>query len=64
VATLVPKAPGAQRELLFVNLEGIRKMVLVLDSGETEEDCVLVMPRAEESLRAHVNAAGKLSEAD
>ena len=64
VAKLVPMAPGAQRELLFVNLEGARNVVPVLDIGETEADYVLVMPRAEKSLRAHLNAAGKLTEPD
>jgi eukaryotic-like serine/threonine-protein kinase len=64
VAKLIPKAPGADRELLFVDLEGARNVVPVLDSGETDSDYVLVMPRAEKSLRAHLAEHGKLGEAD
>ncbi|WP_199040030.1 serine/threonine-protein kinase [Glycomyces salinus] len=47
----VPKEPGAERELLFVELEDVRNVMPILDSGETEESWVLVMPRAERSLR-------------
>lgn len=54
VAKLVPKAPGAQRELLFVNLHGIRNIVPIIDSGETQDYWVLVMPRADKSLRQHL----------
>ena len=36
----------------------------VLDSGETDSDYVLVMPRADKSLRTHLGAHGKLNEAD
>jgi eukaryotic-like serine/threonine-protein kinase len=58
VAKLVPKVPGAQRELLFADLGGIRNVVPVIDSGETHDHWVLVMPRAEMSLRQHIIAAG------
>ena len=54
VAKLVPKAPGAQREMLFVNLAGIRNVVPIIDSGETEDSWALVMPRADKSLRQHM----------
>jgi eukaryotic-like serine/threonine-protein kinase len=54
VVKLVPKAPGAQREMLFVNLAGIRNVVPIIDSGETEDSWVLVMPRADKSLRQHM----------
>lgn len=54
VAKLVPKAPGAQRELLFVDLDGIRNVVPIIDSGETVDSWVLIMPRAEKSLRQHL----------
>jgi len=64
VAKLVPKAPGAQRELLFVDLEGARNVMPVLDSGETDSDYVLVMPRADKSLRSHLGALGELNDAD
>lgn len=56
VAKLIPKVPGAERELLFAEgLDGVRNVVPLLDSGETADDWVLVMPRAEKSLRAHLN---------
>lgn len=58
VAKLVPKAPGAQRELLFVDLKGARNVVPVIDSGDTEDSYVLVMPRATKSLRTHLDEAG------
>lgn len=51
VAKLVPKAPGADRELLFVNLPQVRNVVPIIDSGEHGKYWVLVMPRADESLR-------------
>ena len=57
VAKLVPKAPGAQRELLFVDLNGARNVVPIIDSGETQDSWVLIMPRAEKSLRAHLDAS-------
>jgi hypothetical protein len=55
---LVPKAPGAQRELLFVNLEGARNVMPVIDHGETDDAWVIVMPRADKSLRKHLIEAG------
>src|SRR5437879_5999418 len=60
VAKLVPKAPGADRELLFVNLADVRNVVPVIDSGEHEDYWVLVMPRAEMSLREHLDRSGGL----
>jgi serine/threonine-protein kinase len=54
VAKLVPKAPGAQRELLFVDLDGMRNVVPIIDSGETDDNWVLIMPRADKSLRQHL----------
>lgn len=50
-AKLIPKDPGADRELLFVDLGAARNVVPVLDSGETEDHWVIVMPLAETSLR-------------
>jgi len=65
VAKLVPKVPGAQRELLFVDLTGVRNVIPVIDSGETEESWVLIMPRAERSLREHlVQSGGRLETVD
>lgn len=58
VAKLVPKAPGAERELLFVDLAGVRNVVPVIDSGETDDAWVIVMPRAERSLRQYLDDTG------
>lgn len=58
VAKFVPKDPGADRELLFAKLDGVRNVVPVIDSGETTHEWVLVMPRADKSLRQHVDEAG------
>jgi len=58
VVMLVPKAPGASRELLFESLSGLSNIIPILDSGEWEEYYVLVMPRAEKSLRQHLEEAG------
>jgi serine/threonine protein kinase len=65
VAKMVPKARGGQRELLFVNLAGIRNVVPIIDSGETDDSWVLIMPRATKSLREHLDgAAGPLNVSD
>jgi eukaryotic-like serine/threonine-protein kinase len=62
---LIPKAPGAERELLFEDLAGARNVVPIIDRGETEDSWVLVMPRAEKSLRQHLKgAAGPLATVD
>ncbi|MBI4336764.1 MAG: serine/threonine protein kinase [Chloroflexi bacterium] len=62
VVKLVPKAPGASRELLFEELSGLPNIVPIVDSGEWGDYYVLVMPRAKKSLRQHVEeAGGKLS---
>lgn len=59
VAKLVPKLPGAERELLFADdLTGVRNVVPIIDRGETEDAWVLVMPRAERSLRNELVKAG------
>ena len=50
VVKLIPKGPGADRELLFVNLTGVPNVIPVLDRGEWENYYALVMPRAEKSL--------------
>jgi len=54
VAKLVPKEPGADRELLFVDLAGVRNVVPIIENGETEDHWVLIMPRAQKSLRQHL----------
>ncbi len=62
VVKLVPKAPGAERELLFVQLHDVRNVVPVIDSGEAEGHWALVMPRADMSLRQRLaDAGGRLS---
>jgi len=58
---LIPKAPGAARELLFVNLVGVERVVPIIDSGEWGKHWVLVMPRADRSLRDHLDKRGMLS---
>ncbi len=55
---LVPKAPGAHRELLFEELTGLRNIVPIIDKGEWDDYYVLVMPRADKSLRQHLGDLG------
>ena len=52
---LVPKTPGADRELLFVDVKGARNVVPIIDSGVYEDSWALVMPRADKSLRQHLD---------
>jgi eukaryotic-like serine/threonine-protein kinase len=52
------KEPGAERELLFVQLDEAENVVPILESGETTDDWVIVMPRAEKNLRDELNGAG------
>lgn len=58
VAKLVPKEPGADRELLFEELSGVPNVVPIIDTGETKDEWVLVMPRAERSLRGEIDDRG------
>jgi serine/threonine-protein kinase len=53
-AKVIPKVPGADRELLFVDLTGVHNVVPIIDSGEWKDNWVIVMPRATKSLRAHL----------
>lgn len=55
VVKLIPQAPGTDRELLFVDLKDSLNVVPVWDSGEWEDQWVIVMPRAEKSLRHHLD---------
>jgi hypothetical protein len=65
VVKFVPKTSGADRELLFVNLAGARNVVPVIDSGEHGDKWVLVMPRADQSLRDYlIERAGAVSLAE
>jgi eukaryotic-like serine/threonine-protein kinase len=57
VIKFVPKAPGASRELLFEPVSGHPNIIPIWDSGEWENYYVLVMPRAEKSLRQHLGEA-------
>ena len=41
--------------MLFVGLDGVRNVVPILDSGESDDYWVLVMPQAEKSLRDYLN---------
>ncbi|TSD65720.1 serine/threonine protein kinase [Aeromicrobium piscarium] len=63
-AKFVKKQPGASREMLLAELDGVRNVVPVVDSGEVGDEYVLVMPLAETSLRDHIDQAGPLSQAD
>jgi serine/threonine-protein kinase len=54
VVKLIPKDPGAERELLFAELDGVPNVVPIVDSGEWGDHWVLVMPQAEKSLRKHL----------
>ncbi|MFG3323271.1 serine/threonine-protein kinase [Streptomyces sp. NPDC048171] len=65
VAKLIPKSPGAARELLFVQLADVRNVVPVIDGGETADSWVLVMPKADKSLRQYRESmAGPLTESE
>jgi len=62
VVKLIPKAPGASRELLFESIASHPNIIPIWDTGERESFYVLVMPRAEKSLRQHLlEAGGKLT---
>ena len=54
VIRLVPKAPGADREILFEDLDGVPNVVPILDRGEWRNSWVLVMPKADKSLRDYL----------
>ena len=61
---LVPKALGAERELLFVDLQDARNVVPIIDSGETDDAWALVMPLAAQSLREHMEASSDARSVD
>jgi hypothetical protein len=58
VAKFIPKAPGADRELLFVDVGSARNVVSILDSGEIRDSWVIVMARADMNLREYIQAHG------
>ncbi|MGR6998700.1 protein kinase domain-containing protein [Yinghuangia aomiensis] len=57
VAKLFRQEPGAERELQFTG-EGLRNVVPILDQGEHNGHWVIVMPRADKSLRDHLDEVG------
>jgi hypothetical protein len=59
VIKLVPKEPGAGRELLFEPVSGLPNIVPVFDLGEWRDYYALVMPRADKSLRQHLDGLGR-----
>ena len=58
VAKFVRKEPGANRELLFENPDGMPNVVPILDKGEWDGYWVLVMPRADKSLKDYMEEMG------
>ena len=60
VLKLIPKSPGAQRELLMEELANAPNVLPILATGETDSHWVLAMPRAEMSLRDFVEGRGGL----
>src|SRR5450759_3008678 len=68
VAKFVPKIDGAERELLFgdsIAASGYRNVIPVLDRGEHNDQLVIIMPKASQSLRQHrVAAPGPLELSD
>ena len=55
VIKLIQNVPGADRELLFENLDDVPNVVPSLDRGEWGDFLILVMPRADKSLRDHLS---------
>ena len=58
VVKLIPKYPGAERELLFEDLSGVLNIVPIVDAGEWHNKWVLVMPEADRSLRDYLEDQG------
>ena len=54
VIKLIPKSPGADREILFEDLDEVPNVVPILDRGEWKNSWVLVMPKADKSLRDYL----------
>ena len=55
---LVKKDTGADRELLFEALSEVPNIVPIIDKGEWNGFWVIVMPKAEQSLRDYMDAYG------
>jgi serine/threonine-protein kinase len=59
VVKLVPKDPGAQRELLLAeDLSGVPNVVPVIGTGEMGTNWVILMPRADQNLREFLLTTG------
>ena len=54
VVKFIPKDPGAERELLFEELKDIPNVVPILDRGAWGDYWIIVMPRADKSLRDYL----------
>ena len=54
VVKLIPKDPGAERELLFEELKEVPNVVPILARGEWGNYWIIVMPRADKSLRDYL----------
>ena len=61
---IIPKAPGADREILFEDLDGVPNVVPIIDRGEWKDFWVLVMPKAEKSLRDYLSEKTDLCSID
>jgi serine/threonine protein kinase len=61
-AKFVPKTPGSERELLLTDVPDARNVIQIIEAGETDDDWVLVMPRAEYSLRDFLGQRGQLNQ--
>lgn len=59
VVKLIPKVPGANRELLFEEITGMPNVLPILDTGEWGDFWALVMPRADKSLREHLTQSSE-----
>lgn len=61
VAKFVPQVPGAQRELLMADslaAAQAKNVIPIWDAGEDSGRWVIVMPKAETSLLAHIRSTG------
>ena len=57
VVKFIPKSPGADREILFRDLSGVPNVVPIIDDGEWGDSLVLVMPKADYSLRDYMDSS-------
>ena len=65
VVKLIPKSHGADREILFGSLKdlsGVPNVMPIIDSGEWGDSLVLVMPKADYSLRDFISkSSGRIT---